>query len=46
MEVNHYNEHYQIFLLIGILLALIELFLGERKAEGRIWKGRFEVPVD
>jgi Ca-activated chloride channel family protein len=42
MEINHYNEHYQFFLLTGILLALIELFLGERKAEGRLWRGRFE----
>lgn len=46
MEVSHYNEHYQTFLLIGLLLALTELFLGERKTEGRIWKGRFEVAVD
>ena len=45
MEINHYNEHYQTFLFFGILLALIELFLGERKSEGRIWKGRFEVPT-
>lgn len=46
MEVSHYTEHYQMFLGIGIILALIELFLGERRGEGRIWKGRFEVPVD
>jgi Ca-activated chloride channel family protein len=45
MEVNHYNEHYQVFLFFGIVMALLELFLGERKAEGRIWKGRFEVPT-
>ncbi|MBX3023179.1 MAG: VWA domain-containing protein [Bdellovibrionales bacterium] len=46
MEVSHYNEHYQTFLFIGLILALSELFLGERKGEGRIWKGRFEVAVD
>ena len=46
MEVSHFDEHYQIFLVIGILLALIELALGERKSEGRIWRGRFEVPLD
>lgn len=46
MEVSHYNEHYQSFLLFGIILALLELFMGERKAEGRIWRGRFEVPLD
>lgn len=44
MEVSHYNEHYQAFLFAGILLALLELLLGERKSEGRIWRGRFEVP--
>jgi Ca-activated chloride channel homolog len=38
-----FDEKYQIFLLIGLLLALFEIFLGERNADGRIWKGRFEV---
>jgi Ca-activated chloride channel family protein len=46
MEISHYNEHYQAFLFAGIVLALLELLLGERKAEGRLWRGRFEVPVD
>lgn len=46
MEVRHYDEHYQAFLFLGIILALLELFLGERKSEGRIWRGRFEVPLD
>ena len=46
MEVSHYNEHYQAFLGIGLLLALLELLLGERKSEGRIWRGRFEVSLD
>jgi Ca-activated chloride channel family protein len=46
LEVSHYNEHYQSFLLIGLVLALLELLLGERKSEGRIWRGRFEVPLD
>lgn len=44
-EITNYNEHYQAFLFLGIVLALLELFLGERKAEGRIWKGRFEIPT-
>jgi len=43
-EITSYNEHYQAFLLVGVALALLELFLGERRSEGRIWKGRFEVP--
>lgn len=43
LEVTSYNEHYQLFLLVGILLAMLEVFLGERRPDGRIWKGRFEV---
>ena len=43
MEVNQYTEHYQIFLLCGIILALLEMLLNERRREGRLWKGRFEV---
>jgi Ca-activated chloride channel family protein len=46
MEVSHYNELYQTFLFFGVILALIELLLGERRSEGRIWRGRFEVPLD
>lgn len=46
MEISHYDEHYQIFLLFGLIFALLELFMGERKAEGRIWRGRFEVPLN
>jgi Ca-activated chloride channel family protein len=39
-----YEERFQVFLLIGILLGLIELFLGERRSSFRLWKGRYEVP--
>ncbi len=46
LEVSNYEEHYQIFLFFGLLFALLELFLGERKPDGRIWRGRFEVPLD
>ena len=42
MQTN-YDEKYQIFLLIGLVFALVELLIGERKGDGRIWKGRFEV---
>jgi Ca-activated chloride channel family protein len=44
MEITHYDEHYQLFLAIGIILAMIEMFLGDRRTEGRLWRGRFEVP--
>jgi Ca-activated chloride channel family protein len=46
MEVSNYIEHYQWFLGIGLILALIELALGERRSSGRLWRGRFEVPVE
>lgn len=39
-----YEERFQLFLLIGIILALVELFLGERRSSFRLWKGRYEVP--
>ncbi|WII72249.1 VWA domain-containing protein [Bdellovibrio sp. 22V] len=41
---TQYEERFQTFLLIGIILALLELFLGERRAGFRFWKGRYEVP--
>ncbi|MES2856469.1 MAG: hypothetical protein V4692_11430, partial [Bdellovibrionota bacterium] len=40
---TNYDERFQIPLFIGLLLALIELSIGERRAQGRIWRGRFEV---
>jgi Ca-activated chloride channel family protein len=40
---TNFDERFQIPLAIGLLLALIELLIGERRAGGRIWKGRFEV---
>lgn len=39
-----YEERFQLFLFIGIVLGLIELFLGERRSGFRLWKGRYEVP--
>ncbi|WP_413288372.1 vWA domain-containing protein [Bdellovibrio sp. HCB337] len=39
-----YEERFQLFLLIGILLGLVELFLGERRSSFKLWKGRYEVP--
>ncbi len=39
-----YEERFQWFLLIGIVLALLELFLGERRSKFLLWKGRYEVP--
>lgn len=39
-----YDERYQVFLAIAVLLGLLELLLGERRKEFRLWRGRFEVP--
>lgn len=38
-----YDEKYQIPLAIGLLFALGDLLISERKKAGKIWKGRFEV---
>lgn len=40
-----YNEYFQYVLALAALLALIESLLTERRKEGRLWKGRFEVKV-
>lgn len=42
-EVTDYDENYQGLLLVGIILALLEWLLGERRRTGRLWRGRFEV---
>lgn len=42
-EVAIYSEKFQIFLVFALILGLIEFILGNRKAKGRIWQGRFEV---
>jgi len=41
---TQYEERFQTVLLIGVLIALLELFLGERRAGFKFWKGRYEVP--
>lgn len=41
---TQYDEKFQMFVMVGIILSLLELFLGERRANFRLWKGRFEVP--
>lgn len=46
MEFSHYDEHYQVLVFLGLVLALIELFLSDKRGEGRLWRGRFEVSVD
>jgi Ca-activated chloride channel family protein len=43
---TQYEERFQIVLLVGLLLALFEFFISERKPGFRLWKGRFEVPAE
>jgi Ca-activated chloride channel family protein len=38
-----YNEKYQIILAFGFLFALLDLLISDRKGQGHIWKGRFEI---
>ncbi len=40
---TQYEERFQLFVLLGILFALIEISLGDRRPISRLWKGRFEV---
>jgi Ca-activated chloride channel homolog len=42
-EATQYDEKFQIPLACAVVIALIEIWLGERRRPGRIWKGRFEV---
>ena len=39
-----YEERFQLVLILALLLALLELVLGERRSEFRLWRGRYEVP--
>jgi Ca-activated chloride channel family protein len=39
-----YEERFQIFVALGLVLLLIEMLLGERHSAFRLWRGRFEVP--
>lgn len=41
---TRYEERYQIFVVLGIICALLEYALGERRHKFKLWKGRFEVP--
>ena len=42
-EVKSYKEFFQPILMIAVLMALFEIWLGERKLSARVWRGRFEV---
>lgn len=40
---TQYEERFQLFVLLGIIFALLEITLGDRRPISRLWKGRFEV---
>jgi Ca-activated chloride channel homolog len=42
-EVRSYNEYFQPLLFAAIVIAILEMLLGERRPKARLWKGRFEV---
>ncbi len=44
-SVTQYGELYQFFLLMGVLLAFLDLLIGERRGDFQFWKGRFERPT-
>ncbi|MEZ0393247.1 MAG: VWA domain-containing protein [Pseudobdellovibrionaceae bacterium] len=41
---TQFDERFQIFVFFGILFAMIELLLGDRRPGSRLWSGRFEDP--
>jgi Ca-activated chloride channel homolog len=41
-QLNIYEERYQIFLFIALVLLIIEFFIAERSRRRAEWKGRFE----
>lgn len=45
-EISSYGEEFQSLLILALIFSIIELWLGERKPRGRIWRGRFEVAHD
>ncbi len=45
-EIRVFSEFFQLPLILAIVIALLEVFMGERKPIGRLWRGRFEVARD
>lgn len=41
---TQFDERFQVLLFLGLLFAMADLLLGERRSGFRLWKGRFEVP--
>lgn len=45
-EIKIFSEYFQTPLVIALAIAILEIWLGERKSTGRLWRGRFEVARD
>ena len=41
-RLNSYEDRYQIFLFIAIILLFIEFFIPDNVRRKEVWKGRFE----
>ena len=41
-NITTYEEQYQIFLLMALILIILEFLLPERSRKKEVWKGRFE----
>lgn len=41
-NITTYEEQYQIFLFMALILIILEFFIPERSRKKEIWKGRFE----
>ena len=44
--VMDYEERYQIFLFLGLLLLLLERFLPEYRSTSSVWQGRYQEPQE
>jgi len=44
-EITTFDERFQFFLLLAFFFGVLTFWIGERKAPGRLWRGRFEVGI-
>lgn len=42
-ELKQYDERFQVWVFLALLVGLLEISWSVRKAKGRLWRGRFEV---
>jgi Ca-activated chloride channel family protein len=38
---SQYEDRFQIFLMMGLVLIILEFFIPERKRDKKEWRGRF-----